>query len=394
MALPLYYNWRNLLRRRMSSSLTFVVVTTVVFVLSVLLSFAAGIRASLAASGSTRNVLVLKPGATSESTSMILQDEVGRLVQTPGIAQDADGEPLISRELCVQTNMPRRAMGGFEEGSQANVAVRGVDPVAFAVHQNVRIVEGRVSQPGAMEAIAGRAAQQRYGNLDIGDELRLGRGGNREYKIVGVFESGGGALESEIWAPRTLVADTYNRHFVSSVVLRLADNASGEAAIRYIDGPSVQLEAKLEIEYYEDLSTKTQEIVWLTTILVGIMAMGAVFAVANTMYAAVDGRRREIAMLRTVGFSKSSIIIAFMMESVLICLTACVMGLGISLFVSGSRQDFLSDTTWTVLAYELRVTPQIAVSAIVVSTLVGVAGALVPALKASRIKVIEALRKA
>ena len=123
MALPLYYNWRNLLRRRMSTGLTFVVVTTVVFVLSVLLSFAAGIRESLAASGSARNVLVLKPGATSESTSMILQDEVGRLVQTPGIALDASGEPLISRELCVQTNMPRRAMGGFEEGANANVAV-------------------------------------------------------------------------------------------------------------------------------------------------------------------------------------------------------------------------------------------------------------------------------
>lgn len=394
MALPLYYNYRNLLRRRMSTGLTFVVVTTVVFVLSVLLSFAAGIRDSLAASGSARNVLVLKPGATSESTSMIMQDEVGRLVQTPGIALGADGEPLISRELCVQTNVPRRAMGGFEEGAPANVAVRGVDPIVFAVHDNVRIVEGRAPQPGAMEAMAGRAAQQRYGNLDIGDELRLGRGGNREYKIVGVFESGGGALESEIWAPRTLIADTYNRHFVSSVVLRLADNASGDEAIAYIGGPSVQLDAKLETTYYEDLSTKTREIVWLTTILVGIMAMGAIFAVANTMYAAVDGRRREIAMLRTVGFSKSSIIIAFMMESVFICLTACVAGLGISLFINGSRQDFLSDTTWTVLAYELRITPGIAGSAIVVSTLVGVMGALVPAMRASRIQVIEALRKA
>lgn len=394
MALPLYYNWRNLLRRRLSTTLTFVVVSTVVFVLAVLLSFAAGIGKSLEASGSNRNILILKPGATSESTSLINTEELGRIVQTPGIAVGASGEQLISRELCVQTTIPRRAVGGSVEGAPANVAVRGVDPMVFEVHDNVKIVEGRAPQPGAMEAIAGRAAQQRYGNLEIGDELPLGRAGNRDYKIVGIFEASGGALESEIWAPRSLVADTYNKHFVSSVVFRLAEGASAEAAIEYIAGPTVALDAKTETAYYEELSEKTTQLVMLTTVLVGIMAVGAIFAVANTMYAAVDSRRREIAMLRTVGFGKTSIIIAFIMESVLICLTACVAGLLMSTWVSGSKQDFLSDTTWTVLAYELRITPQIAASAIGLSTIVGVVGALVPALRASRIQVIEALRKA
>lgn len=394
MALPLYYNWRNLLRRRLSTTLTFVVVTTVVFVLSVLLSFAAGIRESLDASGSPRNILILKPGATAESTSMILQDEIGRIVQTPGIAVDSGGQQLISRELCVQTSIPRRAVGGSQEGAPANVAVRGVDPVVFQVHDDVQIVKGRVPEPGSMETLVGRAAQQRYGNLEIGDELHLGRAGNRLYKVVGVFESGGGALESEIWAPRTLVADTYNRHYVSSVVFRLAEAASANEAIAYIAGPSVQLEAKLETKYYEELANKTREIVTLTTVLVGIMAIGAIFAVANTMYAAVDGRRREIAMLRTIGFERHSILIAFVVESLLICVTACVAGLGVSLVVNGSRQDFLSDTTWTVLAYELRITPRIAGAALLVATLVGVGGALVPAFRASRIRVIEALRKA
>lgn len=382
------------MRRRLSTALTFFVVSTVVFVLAVLLSFAAGIGESLESSGSPRNILILKPGATAESTSLINTEEIGRIVQTPGIAVGGGGEPLISRELCVQTSIPRRAVGGSVEGAPANVAVRGVDPVVFAVHDNVKIVEGRAPQGGAMEAIAGRAAQQRYGNLELGDELSLGRAGNRKYKVVGVFEAGGGALESEIWAPRSLVADTYNKHFVSSVVFRLAEGASAEEAIRYIAGPTVQLEAKLETAYYEELSSKTGELVMLTTVLVGIMAIGAIFAVANTMYAAVDSRRREIAMLRTVGFGRGSILVAFVMESVLICLAGCVSGLAVSFLVSGSRQDFLSDTTWTVLAYELRITPQIALAALVVSTLVGVIGALVPAVRASRIRVIEALRKA
>jgi putative ABC transport system permease protein len=388
MALPLYYNWRNLLRRRLSTTLTFVVVAAVVFVLSVLLSFATGIREALDASGSPRNVLVLKPGATAESMSMILPDEVGRLVQTPGIARGADGQPLLSRELCVQTTIPRR------DGTAANIAVRGVDDIVLAVHDNVRIIEGRSPQAGALEAMTGKAARDRYPNLDVGAELRLGRAGNRNYRIVGVFEAGGGALESEIWAPRTIVSDTYNRRFDSSVVMRLAEGASARAAIEYINGSVVQLEGKLETAYYEDLAVKTREIVTLTTILVGIMAIGAVFAVANTMYAAVDGRRREIAMLRTIGFARGAIIVSFMIESILICTSACVAGLGASLLINGSRQDFLSDTTWTVLAYELRITPGILAAALGLATLVGVGGALAPALKASRTRVIEALRKA
>ena len=394
MALPLYYNWRNLLRRKLSTSLTFVVVAAVVLVLSVLLSFAAGIRESLDASGSPRNVLVLKPGATAESTSMILPDEVGRLVQTPGVARDADGQLLISRELCVQTTIPRRGRGGDGEGNPANVAVRGVDDIVFAVHDNVHVVEGRAPQAGAMEAIVGKAARERYANLTIGRDIQLGRSSNRSYKIVGVFEAAGGALESEIWAPRTLISDTYNRRFESSVVLRLADGASSKEAIDYITSPAVQLDARLETKYYDELATKTREIVTLTSILVSIMAIGAIFAVANTMFAAVDGRRREIAMLRTLGFTKPAIVLAFIVESLLICVAACVAGLSVSSLVNGSRQDYLSDTTWTVFAYELRITWGILVTAFSLAVVVGVGGAITPALRASRMRVIEALRKA
>jgi putative ABC transport system permease protein len=389
-ALPLSYNWRNLFVRKLSTALTFVVVAAIVLVLAILLSFAAGIRASLAASGSPQNVIVIKPGATSESTSVILPEEAARIVQAPGIARDASGQLLLSHELCVQTTISRRG----PKGTPANVAVRGVDDAAFVVHDNVRIVEGRRFRSGAMEAVVGKAAQQRYASLRIGDEIPLGRLGNRQYKVVGVFECGGGALESEIWAPRTAVSDSYHRQFSSSAVIRLNDLREAAAAIDYINGPAVNLEAKRETDYYKDLSSKTREIVVLTTILVGIMAIGAVFAVANTMYAAVDGRRREIAMLRTIGFSQGSIVAAFVIESLLICLMACLFGLGLSFLVNGSRQDFLSDATWTVLAFELRVTPGTLLAALGLACFVGIAGALAPAVRASRTNVIEALRKA
>ena len=153
------------------------------------------------------------------------------------------------------------------------------------------------------------------------------------------------------------------------------------------------LESRTETAYYDSLSSKQREIVWLTTVLIGIMAVGATFAVANTMYAAVDGRKREIAMLRTIGFSGWSIVISFVTESILLCMSGCLIGLFASVFVSGSRQDFFSDATYTVLAYELKMTPGTVLIALGVSTFVGVIGAAMPARRASRTRIIEALRR-
>ncbi len=396
MALPLYYNWRNLIARRLSTSLTFIVVAVVVFVLALLLSFAAGIRASLVASGSPANIIVLKPGATAESTSILTPEDTARLVQTPGLARagaDAGivpaGTPLLSPEVCVQTTIPR-----VRDGSVANVAVRGVDDVAFAVHPEVRLVEGRPFTQGALELIVGRNARQRFAGLELGAALPLGRQGNRMYRVVGVFEAAGGALESELWAPRTVLSDSYHRTFVSSVCLRLDSPADVPAAIACVNGASIGLEARAETTYYDDLAAKTREIVVLTTVLVVIMAIGAMFAVTNTMYSAVDARRAEIAMLRTIGFSRRAILVAFVLESLLICLTACAAGLTASLLLNGTRQDFLSDSTWTVLAYELRVTPGIIATALVTAVIVGVVGAAAPAAPAARVNNLEAVRKA
>jgi putative ABC transport system permease protein len=389
MSMPLYYSWRNLLARRLSTTLTLVVVAVVIFVLALLLSFAAGIRASLVATGSAENILVLKPGATAETTSIILPEEVAQLVQTPGVARDASGNLLISRELCVQTDIPRRG----PKGNSANVAIRGVDDPAFDVHPEVRITEGRPFRQGALEVIVGRQAHTRFAGLDLGAEVALGRQSHRQYRVVGVFQAKGGALESEIWVPRTMLSDSYQRRLVSSVCLRLADRGSA-AALAYVGSPAVQLEGKLETQYYEDLASKTREIVWLTTVLVGIMAVGAVFAVANTMYTSVDSRRREIAMLRAIGFRRLAVIGALVAESLLLCGAACLCGLGVSLLFSGARQDFLSDQTWTVLAYELRVTPQIVVICLGLAAMMGVGGTIAPALRAARLNILDALRKA
>jgi putative ABC transport system permease protein len=389
MALPLYYNWRNLFVRKLSTLLTFVIVTVVVAVLAVLLSFSEGIRVSLKSTGSPLNVIVLQTGATAESTSIIKPDEVGRIMQVPGIARSAGGEVLCSQELCVQTSIPRVGPAA----TPANVAVRGVDKVAFETHSEVRLIDGRVFSEGAHELIVGKAAMDRFRNTKIGDMISLGRVADKPFRVVGIFDAKSGALESEIWGPRSMIADVYHRFFISSACLRLTDPSSAVSAIEYICGPSVRMNAKRETDYYKDLSTKTTEIVILTTILMVIMGIGASFAVANTMYASVDGRRREIAMLRTIGFGRWSIISSFVIEAFLICMLACIVGLSLAMLLNGSRKDFLSDTTWTVLAYELRITPTTIISAISLAMLVAIGGAVAPALRASRIRVIEALRK-
>lgn len=390
MALPLSYTWRNLAARRLSTALTFLVVGVVVFVLSVLLSFAAGMQASLRAANSPLNLVVLKSGASAESTSIIWDDEITPLAQTPGLASDPQAGLLLSREISVQTPVPRRS----DATRKANVPVRGVDDVAFLVHPEVRIITGRSFVQGQLEAIVGVAAQGRFANLQIGDEITLGRQADRKFRIVGVFAANGSALESEIWAPRTMLTDSYRRTFASSVHLRLADAALADAALSYINGPSVQLLGKREAAYYEDLNQKTREIVGLASILIAIMSIGAAFAVANTMYAAVDARRREIAMLRTIGFARRAVVSIFMLEAILLTSIACAAGLAGAAFLGGMKQDYLSNTTWTVFAFELRMTPQILWVCFAVAITVGVIGAAAPAGRAARTRILEALRKA
>ncbi|MCK6484653.1 MAG: ABC transporter permease [Phycisphaerae bacterium] len=390
MALPLRYNWRNIFARRFSTVLTFGVVAVVVAVLVILLSFSEGIRISLTATGSPRNIVVIKPGATAESTSILFNDELALLEQTPGLHRDMSGRAWISRERCLQTSIPRVDVAD----RPANVAIRAIDEIAFDLHEEVRLIEGRRFARGSEEVIVGKAARDRYAGLNIGDEVALGRLANRRFRVVGIFEARGSALESEIWADYTAMSSAYEAHFYSSAMLRLSDPAVAEAAIAHIRGPAVELEAKTETQYYKDLSQQADQIAALTIVLVSIMAFGAVFAVANTLYAAVDARRREIAMLRTIGFSRGSVIGAFVIESLMICGAACAVGLAVSLVFDGARQDYLSDTTWTVLAYELKVTPRIVAIGLMLAMCVGVIGAVAPAWRASRVGIIEALRKA
>ena len=398
MTLPLIYNWRNLFVRKSSTLLTFGVVALIVVVLVWALSFAQGLRDSLQSGGGADTLIIIKPGSTGESTSFLSLQEQQQLSQLTGVAKSKKGEPLCSGEILTQTNLVRR---GDPLKQTSMIAVRGVSELAFEVHDAIRIVEGRRFEFGANEVIVGKSILDRVEGVQVGSDIVMGFRGGRAFRVVGVFEASGGPLESEIWCSISPVRDMFNRSsMVSSVAAKLERADLAQGLIDLVRDPPYALQAKTEAQYYRDIAERSAQLLYMTLILVAFMAFGACFAVANTIYASVDGRAKEIAMLRTIGYSPASIVWSFLLEAGLICGTACVFGavcLGVampSLFFGGQKEDFLSDATWSTFAYQVRVTPAILAWSFGAALMVGFIGAIVPAVRASKLSILSALRQA
>jgi len=394
MALPISYHWRSLFVRKTTTLMTVLVIASVVAVFAYMLGFAASLRASMAMASDEHKVIVIKRGATAESNSAIPTEEFVKLAQVNETAVDPSSkQPLQSPEMLVQVSLPRLRDGGK---TFANVAVRGVTDKAFAVHRTIRIAEGRMFETGSREVIVGKSAADQFGGIGIGDTINLGYGGDRSYKVVGLFSAEGGPLESEIWGYLPSLTNAYNRTMYSSVNLRLKDDASAASVVAKIQGPAIQLQAQTEPDYWNEQSRLIRVYLGIAYILVSVMCVAAICSIANTMYAAVAGRTREIAMLRTIGFSERQILTGFILESVLLSLIGGVLGCAACqawLSLVGSTKDMFGATTFTTLAFQIRLTPLAIAIALVSVAVVGVIGSLPPAVRASRVQVISALRE-
>lgn len=393
MALPLKYHWRNLFIRKATTLLTVLVVAAVVGVFTWLMGFSDSLRRSLMTANDPQKIIVLKQSATSESNSTIPVEDFNRLNQLTGLARDPEtNDPLISPEMMVQVSLPRLRDGGLTWG---NVALRGVTNTAFRVHTNVD-TGGRMLSTSDREVFVGEAAAKQFGGLEIGKTIQLGYGGDREYTIAGYFSAGGGPLESEIWGYLPSLMNAYNRTMYSSAYLRLADGVSAEDAIAKINGPSIQLEGRTEGKYWELQSANIRTYLLITRMLVGVMSLAAVCSIANTMFAMVAGRGREIAMLRTIGYPKRQILSGFVIESLMITILGGIVGcLGCLawLWLMGNTKDMFGASTFTTLAFEINVSPVTALVALATVVFVGIVGALVPAIRAAGVEVITALRE-
>jgi len=390
MALPLRYNVLSMLARRTSTVTSVGLVAVVIAAFAYLQAVTDSAFNTLAATGDPRTVIVLAQSAESETVSRLGSDELNKLDATPGAVRDAAG-PLISPETVAIAS----AFTHEDDRVAVNTAVRGVDfdKANQVRHGKVRIIRGRAFQPGTLEVIVGQAASRLYRNYNVGDEILLGARGIRAFKIVGIFSAGGSAADSEIWGYLETIRDVYGRGGYSSARMLAADEQSGRQMMEFIKGPAVGLAAKAENEYFRDLNTGQTATYVLSIAMIIIMGTAAAFAVANAMYAAVAGRTREIGMLRSLGFARTSILTGFVVEGLLLAAAGGVLGCLLSLVVNGWQRNMLPGT-FTTVSYSLEITPKIVGTCLAVAVAIGLAGSVFPAWRAARLDVMKALREA
>jgi putative ABC transport system permease protein len=387
--LPLRYSVRSVWVRRSRSGLTVLVIALVVVALGLLSGLVSSLKASTRGAGSPHNLIVLRKGATGDGASALPLEVYQTLRFFDGIAQQG-GEPLVSPELVAQP------FGVTRRGSRESASVRGVEPPAFAVHEQVRLIEGRALAPSSGEAIVGRAAAARYANAQLGGALPLG---NSTWTVVGIFEAGGSALEGEIWVDaRRLASDMKRPSPFSSLRLRVAGGADAAALIRRIEAdPRFALQASVESEYYAEQAASADALHLVVGGLALLAGIGAAFGATNTLYAAVQARTREIGTLRALGFSRAAIASSFLLESALMALAGFALGSALAGlaaaaigWIVGEVSAFAESGTTLVT---LRVGALDLALAFALALAIGLGGALPPALRAARLRPIEALRK-
>ena len=388
MAVPLNYIARNLVARRLTTALTAGGMALVVYVFATVLMLAAGLEQTLVATGQDDNVVVIRRSSQTEVQSGISRPQAGVVESLPQIAVGADGHPLVSKEPVVLINLPKRATG-----KPANVVIRGVTSAGLALRPQVKLVEGRMFQPGTAEVIAGRSIADGFQGAGLGETLRFA---SRDWTVVGVFDAGRTGFDSEIWGDAEQMLQAFRRINFSSMLFRLNDADDFDAVKATIENdPRLQLEAKREKRFYAEQSEALSKFIsYLGTGISIIFSIGAVIGAAITMYASVASRTGEIGTLRALGFSRGSILAAFLGEALLLGLLGGVVGLlGASTMqaVSISTTNF---QTFAEIAFSFTLTPKIVIVSLIFALIMGFIGGFLPAAREARMKIVDALRSA
>jgi putative ABC transport system permease protein len=381
------YNLRSMVVRKATAAMTAGGIAMVVAVFVMTLAIAQGFRATLVASGSPANAIILRKGATSETVSAVFRTDVPLVETLPQIARGADGRPLVSPELVVIISLPR-----VTDNQPANVPVRGVGVRAFDVRESLKFVEGRRLTPGTREINAGRLATGRFKGLALGSDVRFG---SNTWKVVGIFADEDASFESEIWGDVDLMQPAFQRNGYQSITAKLVDASmfdSFKAALAA--DPRMQLEAQREQDYYAEQSRQmTTVISAFGTFVTLILSIGAMAGAMNTMYAAVAYRTREIGTLRALGFGRLRIISAFLAESIALAFVGGLVGCVLALPVHGLSTGTTNFASFSEVAFKFRITPQLLAGGLIFAMVMGAVGGLLPALRAARIPVARALRE-
>jgi putative ABC transport system permease protein len=386
MGLLFFYSFRNLLARRLTTTLTGSGMALVVFVFASIVMLAEGLRKTLVDTGSFDNVIVLRRSAGSEVQSGIERNQASIVETQPEIAMGRNGKKLIAKELVVLITLQKR-----ETGNAANVVIRGISESSFGMRAQVKLIMGRFPRPGSSEIMTGRSIAERFKGAGIGQTLFFGM---RTWDVVGVFDAGNTGFSSEIWGDVDQLMQAFRRPVYSSVIFKLADPSAFETVKERIEGdPRLPLEVKREATYYREQSEMMAKFLRILGFsLTLIFSVGAVIGAMITMYAAVANRTAEIGTLRAIGFKRGTILTAFLMESLLLGL----MGGGGGLFFASFLQFFTVSTTnfqtFSELAFNFSLTSEIVYKALGFSLVMGLVGGILPAVRASRMNILDALR--
>jgi putative ABC transport system permease protein len=382
-------NIRSIPARLGSSTVAVIGIAGVVLVFVAVLSIAEGVNATMKASGDPNLALILRAGSDTEMTSGLAGDAVRVIRDAPGIARDSSGAPMTSPELFVVVDHPLK-----RSGSAANVPLRGVSPEAFLVHDRLKIVEGRNLEFGKNEVIAGRAATRQFTNLNVGTKLTWGE---NTWTLVGIFDEGGSVSESELWCDVKVLQPAYRRgNSYQSVYARLSSPDSFQQLKDSLtSNPQLTVSAMRAPDYYGSQTERLQRIIrTIGGIIAVLMGIGAIFGAVITMYTAVASRTREIATLRALGFGSVPVVFSVLVEAILLGIVGGVIGGAVAWFAfDGFETATMNFQSFSQIAFKFAVTPQLLTTALAISLVMGVAGGLLPAIRAARLPVVTALRE-
>jgi putative ABC transport system permease protein len=386
--IPPSYIARNLWSRRLTTVLTAAGLALVVFVFAAVLMLNEGLRRTMVTSGEYDNVVLIRKSAETEVQSSVPRAQADAAMSHPAVALTRQGLPLASRETVVLISLDKR-----DSGQRSNVLIRGVGPNAFALRPQVRLVAGRLFRAGSSEIVAGASVARRFAGAGLGERVRFGQ---REWTVVGLIDAGNSAFDSEIWGDADQLMQAFRRTAFSSVVLRLADSAQFDRYKKDIDtDPRLTLEAKREQTFYSDQTQALSTFINILGMTLSVVfSIGAVIGAMVTMYASVASRVAEIGTLRALGFQRRSILAAFLVEALMLGLVGGLVGLAGAAamqLVSFSTTNFQS---FSELAFGFSLSPRIAAASLLFAVAMGFVGGFLPALRAARLEIVEALRAA
>jgi ABC-type lipoprotein release transport system permease subunit len=386
MAIPLAYVARNLWARRLTTLLTAGGLALVVFVFATVLMLDAGLQKTLVSTGEEDNVVVIRKGAETEVQSAIERNQANVMEMHPSVAMGTDGRPLASKETVVLISL---AKIGSERLS--NVVIRGVSPLGLALRPQVRLVEGRMFKPGSSEIVVGSSIAKGFSGTRVGEHLRFAQ---RDWTVVGRFDAGGSGFDSEIWGDVDQLMQSFRRSAFSSMVLRLARSDRFERFSADIDvDPRLADQAKRERQFYSDQSKALSTFINILGLTLSIIfSIAAMIGALITMYASVANRVSEIGTLRALGFKRVNVLAAFLLEALLLGFVGGVVGLccaALMQFASFSTTNF---QTFADISFGFILTPGVVVKTLVFSVAMGLVGGFLPAVRAARMNIVDALR--